>query len=162
MKNLLIPILFLFSFLSFSQEPSKEVPFAVIDEVPVYKGCNEGLNNSELKKCMSDKITKHVVKNFNTTIANSLGLPDGYVRVNVMFKIDKKGNITGIRSRAPHPKLEEEAIRVISLMPKLDEPGRQRGKPVIVPYSLPIMFKIDSSKPLSKREIRKLKKQKHN
>ncbi|MCP4143052.1 MAG: hypothetical protein GY755_22640, partial [Chloroflexi bacterium] len=139
---------------------SDEVPFAVIEQVPVYKGCNKKLSNTELKKCMSDKISKHVVKNFNIKLAGSLGLHDGVVRVNVIFKIDKEGNITGIRSRAPHSKLEKEAIRVITLIPKMDKPGYQKGKPVIVPYSLPIKFNLDSSKQLSKKELRKLKRQK--
>ncbi len=163
MKNLLLLTLFLSSFFSFSQEikeiksDGEEIPFAVIEQVPVYKGCNKNLSNSELKQCMSEKISKHVVKNFNTDIASSLGLPDGLVRVNVVFKITKTGEITGIRSRAPHPKLEEEAIRVIKLIPQMQSPGYVNEKPVIVPYSLPIMFNVENKK-LSKKELRRLKK----
>ena len=56
-------------------------------------------------------------------------------------KIDKKGNVTGVRSRAPHPRLEKEAARVINMLPKM-KPGRQRGKAVVVPYSLPITFQV--------------------
>jgi protein TonB len=65
----------------------------------------------------------------------------GKQRINVIFKIDKNGNVTGVRSRAPHPRLEKEAARVINLLPKM-KPGRQRGKAVVVPYSLPITFKV--------------------
>ena len=46
-----------------------------------------------------------------------------------------------VRSRAPHPRLEKEAARVINMLPKM-KPGKQRGKPVIVPYSLPITFQV--------------------
>ena len=120
-------------------EEDIEVPFAVIENVPVYPGCEKG-NNDAKRKCMSDKITKFVQKKFNTGLAGDLGL-SGRQRINVIFKIDKNGNVTGVRSRAPHPRLEKEAARVINMLPKM-KPGRQRGKSVIVPYSLPIIFQV--------------------
>ena len=116
-----------------------EVPFSVIENVPEYPGCEKGTNDQK-RKCMSDKITKFVQRKFNTDLAGDLGLT-GKQRINVIFKIDKKGNVTGVRSRAPHPRLEKEAARVINLLPKM-KPGRQRGKAVIVPYSLPITFLV--------------------
>lgn len=120
-------------------EEDIEVPFAVIENVPVYPGCESG-NNDAKRKCMSDKISDFVVKKFNTELAGDLGLT-GKQRINVVFKIDKNGNVTGIRSRAPHPRLEAEAARVIGLLPQM-KPGKQRGKSVIVPYSLPIVFQV--------------------
>lgn len=116
-----------------------EVPFAVIENVPEYPGCESG-SNADKRKCMSDKIAKFVQRKFNTDLAGDLGL-SGKQRINVIFKIDKNGNVTGVRSRAPHPRLEKEAARVINMLPKM-KPGRQRGKPVIVPYSLPITFQV--------------------
>jgi protein TonB len=116
-----------------------EVPFAVIENVPEYPGCERG-SNAEKRKCMSDKIAKFVQRKFNTDLAGDLGL-SGRQRISVIFKIDKNGNVTGVRSRAPHPRLEKEAARVINMLPKM-KPGRQRGKPVIVPYSLPITFQV--------------------
>ena len=73
-------------------------------------------------------------------IAGDLGL-SGRQRISVIFKIDKTGSVTGVRARAPHPRLEKEAQRVINLLPKM-KPGKQRGKAVIVPYSLPIIFQV--------------------
>lgn len=116
-----------------------EVPFAVIENVPEYPGCERG-SNAEKRKCMSDKIAKFVQRKFNTDLAGDLGL-SGRQRISVIFKIDKNGNVTGVRSRAPHPRLEKEAARVINMLPKM-KPGKQRGKPVIVPYSLPITFQV--------------------
>ncbi len=121
------------------EEEDIEVPFAVIENVPVFPGCEKG-NNAAKRKCMSDKIQKFVVKKFNTDLAGDLGLT-GRQRINVIFKIDKNGNVVGVRSRAPHPRLEKEAARVINLLPKM-KPGRQRGKAVTVPYSLPIIFQV--------------------
>lgn len=116
-----------------------EVPFSVIEDVPVFPGC-EKKKKSEQRACMSEKITKFVSKKFNTDLAGDLGL-SGRMRINVIFKIDKTGNVTSIQARAPHPSLAKEAERVIGLLPKM-KPGKQRGNPVTVPYSLPIRFEV--------------------
>lgn len=121
-------------------EEDIEVPFSVIENVPIFPGCEKKKGNNAKKQCMSDKISKFVNKKFNTDLAGDLGLT-GRQRINVIFKIDKTGNIVGIQARAPHPGLEKEAKRVIGLLPKM-KPGKQRGKAVTVPYSLPILFQV--------------------
>ena len=120
-------------------EEDIDVPFSVIENVPIFPGCESG-NNSAKRDCMSQKISQFVNKKFNTDLAGDLGLT-GRQRINVIFKIDKTGSVVGIRARAPHPGLEKEAVRVIGLLPKM-KPGKQRGKPVNVPYSLPIIFQV--------------------
>ncbi|TNJ41939.1 energy transducer TonB [Tamlana fucoidanivorans] len=120
-------------------EEDIDVPFSVIENVPIFPGCEKG-SNQEKRDCMSKKISQFVNKKFNTELASELGL-SGRQRINVIFKIDKTGSITGIRARAPHPGLEKEAARVIGMLPKM-KPGKQRGKPVNVPYSLPIIFQV--------------------
>ncbi|MGR7812467.1 energy transducer TonB [Lacinutrix undariae] len=121
-------------------EEDIEVPFSVIENVPVFPGCENKKGNNAKKACMSEKISRFVNKKFNTDLASELGL-SGRQRINVIFKIDKSGNITNIMARAPHPGLEKEAKRVIGLLPKM-QPGKQRGKSVTVPYSLPILFQV--------------------
>ena len=121
-------------------EEEVEVPFAVIENVPVFPGCEKKKGNEAKKKCMSEKISKFVNKKFNTDLASDLGL-SGRQRISVFFKIDKNGNIVNVGARAPHPGLEKEAKRVINQLPKM-KPGRQRGKAVTVPYSLPILFQV--------------------
>ena len=116
-----------------------EVSFSSVENVPIFPGCEKG-NNTKRSKCMSEKISKFVQKRFNTKLAGNLGL-SGRQRISVIFKIDKLGDVVGVRARAPHPKLEDEAIRVINLLPKM-KPGMQLGKAVIVPYSLPIIFEV--------------------
>ena len=122
------------------EDVDEEVPFAIIENVPVYPGCTG--SNDELKKCMSKKITKHVNKKFDLDLAQELNLEPGRKRIRVGFKIDKNGNITNIRAAAPHPRLEKEAIRIIKSLPRM-KPGKQRNKPVIVTYNLPITFNIE-------------------
>ena len=116
-----------------------EVPFSVIENVPIFPGCDKG-NNEARRKCMSQKITKFVQRKFNTDLAGDLGL-SGRQRISVIFKIDKNGDVVGVRARAPHPRLVKEATRVVNLLPKM-KPGKQRGKAVVVPYSLPIIFQV--------------------
>lgn len=128
-----------------------EVPFAVIEQVPTFPGCENITDQKELRKCMSDSITKFIQKKFNTKIAVESGLT-GRQRINVIFKIDSTGNITGIRSRAPHPNLEVEAERVIGMLPKMI-PGKHQGKNVIVPYSLPIIFQVAENSNESKKAV---------
>ncbi|MGY5846316.1 energy transducer TonB [Salegentibacter sp. HM20] len=122
------------------EEEVADVPFAVIENVPVFPGCEGLRNNEERKQCMSEKIKNFVNKEFNTDLGAELGL-SGVNRVIVQFKIDEKGNIAQVQSRAPHPRLEREAARVIQKLPKM-QPGKQRGKAVGVMYSLPIVFQV--------------------
>ena len=141
-KLILLLFIPLFSFGQSETENNSKVPSEIIDNVPVYPGCK----GSELKKrkCMSEKIAKFVERKFNTDIAADLGLT-GRQRISVIFKIDTLGNITGVRARAPHPRLEKEAVRVINLLPKM-KPGIKNGKPVIVPYSIPMIFQVNENK----------------
>lgn len=120
-------------------EEDIEVPFSVIENVPIFPGCESG-TNAQKRACMSDKVAKFVNKKFNTDLAGDLGL-SGRQRIIVAFKIDKTGNIINVRARAPHPRLAQEAERVVKSLPKM-QPGKQRGKAVIVPYSLPILFQV--------------------
>ncbi|MFK7747300.1 MAG: energy transducer TonB [Kordia sp.] len=119
-----------------------EVPFAFIEDAPIYPGCEKYKSKEKRKKCMSEKIDKHIKRKFDADLANELGLDEGVKRINVLFVIDENGNVTGIKSRAAHPKLEKEAERVIRLLPKM-VPGKQRKQSVKVKYTLPIMLKVD-------------------
>lgn len=118
-----------------------DVPDGVIEKVPVYRGCEIVFGNKARKKCMSQRVSEHIALHFNKDLLSSLGLSPGRKRIFVSFKIDKLGQIRYIKARGPHPKAEREAIRVIKEMPYL-KPGTQRGQPVTVPFSLPIVFEI--------------------
>ena len=122
------------------EEEIADVPFAVIENVPIYPGCENEKGNDAKKKCMSSKISEFINKKFNTDLASDLGL-DGRQRIAVQFKIDKNGKVIDVRARAPHPRLEKEAISVVQSLPNMT-PGKQRGKPVGVLYCLPIVFDI--------------------
>lgn len=134
-KDTIVPI--------FGYTPS-EVPYEIIEKVPVYKGCDESMSNEDLKNCMNDKVAQLISENFRTNLASKHNLKPGIQRIYVMFKIDKKGRVKNIVARGPHPEIEKEAIRVIKKIPRLKKPGYQRGKPVIVPFAIPIVFAVSN------------------
>lgn len=119
-------------------EEDIEVAFAAVESVPIFPGCKG--NNDELKKCFNKKVLEHVQKTFRyPELAQELG-KEG--KVFVMFLIDSRGIVTKIRTRGPHKSLEQEASRIINALPKMI-PGKQRNKPVNVPYSIPIKFHLE-------------------
>ena len=115
-----------------------DVPFAVIEDVPIFPGC-EGVSKSKRRDCFQEKMNKHIVKNFRyPDIAQEMGIQG---RVYINFIISKDGSISNIRMRGPDKNLENEAKRIISKLPKMI-PGKQRGRPVRVPFSIPITFRL--------------------
>lgn len=114
------------------------VPFAVIEDVPIFPGCEKGTRD-EQRACFQQKIQEHVIKNFKyPQIAVEMGVQG---KVYVQFIIDAEGQITNIRTRGPDQLLEKEARRIIASLPQMT-PGKQRGRAVKVPYSIPVNFKL--------------------
>ncbi|WP_421807920.1 energy transducer TonB [Flagellimonas sp.] len=114
--------------------------FSVIENAPIFPGCENESTEKEKRECFQEQMLKHIRKNFRyPEVAQEMGLEG---RVNVIFTVQKDGSIGDIRLRGPHESLEKEAARIISKLPKL-QPGKQRGTPVKVPYSIPITFKLN-------------------
>jgi len=114
------------------------VPFAVIESVPVFPGC-EGGTEAERRACFQEKIQEHVQTHFTyPEIAREMRIQG---KVFIQFYIDSNGYVTGLKSRGPDRLLQAEAERIIASLPQM-KPGQQRGKAVKVPYSIPITFKI--------------------
>jgi protein TonB len=115
-----------------------DVPFAVIEDVPIFPGC-ESVAKSQRRACFQEQMNNHIRKNFRyPDIAQEMGIQG---RVYVNFIISKDGTITNIRMRGPDKNLENEAARIIGRLPQMT-PGRQRGRPVRVPFSIPITFRL--------------------
>ena len=112
----------------------------VLEEAPLFPGCKG--TNEERKACFSEKIRKYINNKFNSELAEEMGLTPGIQRIYTLFKIDKNGNVVDIEARSPHKRLQDEAIRIIGLLPKM-EPGKQQGKAVKVRYAVPIAFKVE-------------------
>ena len=119
-------------------EEELEIPFDIVDEAPIFPGC-ERVAMSERRKCFQEEINAHIRRNFRyPEIAQEMGVQG---RVYVNFIISEDGSITNIRLRGPDKNLEKEAKRIISKLPKMT-PGKQKGRPVRVPFSVPISFRL--------------------
>lgn len=120
--------------------PDETVPFIVLETVPTFPGCTG--DNDELRSCFNKKMQKHFAKKFNADILSELGLSPGKKSVVMQFVIDKQGSIIDIIVKAPHPRIEREAMGVVKKLPKM-KPGMQRGRPVGVKYTLPMKVIVE-------------------
>lgn len=112
------------------------VSFIVIEDVPVFPGCEDA---KDKRVCFQEMMNKHIAKNFRyPESAQVMGVQG---RVNIMFVIQKDGSIGNVQMRGPDKSLETEARRIIDKLPKM-VPGKQRGQAVRVPFSIPITFKL--------------------
>lgn len=123
-----------------SKNNGSEVPFASIDKVPTYPGC-EGLSNEESRKCFTNKVAEFVVQNFNTKVPKDSKI-QGRQRIAVHFTISDEGAIQNVKAKAQHQELMDEAIRVVEQLPQMI-PGEHKGKKVNVAFALPIVFEIE-------------------
>ena len=113
-----------------------DVNWVTIEEVPVFPGCE---NEKDKRACFNEMMQKHIRKNFRyPELAQEMGQQG---RVNTQFMINKDGSIGSIRKRGPHELLENEAVRILSKLPKMT-PGKQRGTAVKVSFSIPITFQL--------------------
>lgn len=117
-------------------EEDVTVPFVLIEDVPIFPGCE---NASDKRACFQKMMQKHINKTFEyPELAKDLEIEG---RVHTMFVIQKDGSIGDIKMRGPDKILEAEAARIIGKLPKMT-PGKQRGNPVKVPFVVPITFKL--------------------
>ncbi len=118
-----------------------DIPFSVIEDVPIFPGCEgeKSKGAKALRDCFQEQMYKHINKNFRyPEISQEMGVQG---KVNVMFVIQKDGSIGNVRMRGPDKNLEAEAARIIGKLPNMT-PGKQRGRAVRVPFSIPITFKL--------------------
>lgn len=105
-------------------EEETEVPFIFVEKMPEFPG--------NLIKFLSESI--HYPQ-----AAIETGIQG---KVICEFIVNRDGSIEDVKVlRKVHPSLDKEAVRVIESMPKWI-PGKQRGKPVRVKYTLPVSFKL--------------------
>ena len=111
---------------------------STLEKSPIWPGC-ENVEESYIRKCFQEQIQKHIARNFRYPEEAQLKGIQG--RVFVLFVITREGYVDTIRTKGPDPILEAEARRIISLLPRMT-PGMVDGKKVRVPFSAPIIFKL--------------------
>ena len=110
------------------EEEEEEVVFVVVESMPEFPGGQQALF-----KYLSENVKYPV-------IAQENGIQG---RVICQFVVNKDGSIVDVEvvRSGGDPSLDKEAVRVIKSMPKW-KPGKQRGKPVRVKYTVPVNFKL--------------------
>jgi periplasmic protein TonB len=108
------------------QEEAKEEVFIIVEEMPEFPDGGEAGLRAFIAKSIEYPV-----------IAQENGIQG---KVYVTFVVDKDGSISEAKViRGVDPSLDKEALRVVNSLPKW-KPGKQRGKPVRVSYTVPISF----------------------
>jgi TonB family protein len=123
-----------------AEEVAKQIPFAVVEEVPMFKGC-EGVDKSAQFDCFQKEMTNHIKLHFTYPKEAMENNIQG--RVQVEYLIDEIGNVEVYRVKGPEnaQPLEEEARRIINLLPQFI-PGKEKGKAIAVRHVVPITFRM--------------------
>jgi protein TonB len=123
------------------EEEESDVPFAIIEDIPIYPGCEKEKTKEAKMLCFRNRLEKHFASKFEYPEAAKEAGMQG--KCFVSFRIEKDGTINVLNViRAPHPSFESAFKKAFSSLLKAT-PGKQRGKPVTVTYSLPINLKLD-------------------
>lgn len=108
------------------EEVEEEEVFYFVEEMPSFQGGN--------------------LDDFRTYVGKNLRFPEAAAeaglqgRVQVSFVVEPDGRVDKVKVlRGVDPILDKEAVRVIKSSPKWT-PGKQRGKPVRVGYTIPVVF----------------------
>ena len=109
------------------EEEDDEEFFMVVENMPEFPGGDAGL----MKYIVNNVRYPAIAKEYNIT-----------GKVYVSFIVDKSGNVTDVKVvRGVDKNLDAEAVRVVKSLPKY-KPGKQRGKPVRVMFTIPINFTL--------------------
>lgn len=109
-------------------EPAEPDFFTIVEDMPKYPGGDAALMQFLQKNIKYPQIAKE----------NGIS---GVVYVS--FIVDKAGKVTEVKVvRGVDTYLDKEAVRVVSALSGYS-PGKQRGKPVPVQFTLPIRFQLN-------------------
>ena len=109
-------------------EPEEEEIFMVVEDAPEFPGGTQAL---------LDYLRKNIKY---PPICRENGIQG---RVLVSFVVNKDGAIVEPQVvKSVNKQLDQEALRVISTMPNW-KPGKQRGKPVRVKYTVPVNLRLN-------------------
>lgn len=113
-------------FVPIEEEEDEEVAFIIVEDMPKFQGGDQNTFRAWIQSNLK-----------YPEIAAENGI-SGKVFVN--FVVNKNGEVVDAKVvRGVDPSLDQEALRVVRSSPKWT-PGKQRGKPVKVQFTFPIVF----------------------
>ena len=125
--------------------PKVDEIFKVVEQMPRFPGCEDIAGDNKAKElCARDKLLQYIYKNVKyPAIARENGVEGQAV---IQFTVGKKGEIEDVVIlRDPGAGLGDsgkDVVEAMNNMPMKWTPGKQRGNPVKVLYTLPIKFKL--------------------
>ena len=106
-------------------------PFMMVEDMPQFQGDDTG---TKFRSWVTSRLSY-------PALASENGVQG---RVTLMFVVERDGSLSGIEViSSPERSLSEEAMRVVKSSPKWT-PGKQRGVPVRVKYTLPVDFQLQN------------------
>lgn len=110
------------------EEPQEETIHEIVEDMPKFPGGMAALNEYLRKNIKYPAICRE---------NNIQG------RVIIRFTVNRDGSIEDpVVMQSVHPYMDQEALRVISAMPKWT-PGEQQGKTVRVNFTVPVNFRLN-------------------
>jgi len=124
---------------------SKGDTYMVIDDMPLFPGCDAFAGNlAERKKCSNQKMLEFIYKDLKYPEAAKEKGVEGTVVA--QFVVDATGNVSEIEIiREIGEGCDEAVISVLENMNKMEQkwtPGKEDGKAVKVMFTLPVKFKL--------------------
>jgi hypothetical protein len=111
---------------------------------PIFKGCEKAKDPYLLKKCFSNKISYHVRNNFDKKLLRSMTESRTY-RVLTRFKVDTTGRLKHVGVKASNPIYSKEVVSILKSVSNV-KPAYSNGKPIEMPFVLPIVIKVSKQK----------------
>ncbi len=121
--------------------PKEGEIFKVVEENPTFPGCEHLTEKAARKQCAEEKLMEFIYSNIQyPPVARENGVEGMVV---LQFVVEPDGSVSNIKIvRDIGAGCGEEAVRVVSMMPPWN-PGKQRGRPVRVMFTLPIRFVLE-------------------
>lgn len=136
---------FNFEDLVFSAWGEQREIFKVVEQMPRFPGCEEEKTENEKDKCAKIKMTEYLFRHLIYPEEAKIKKIEG--QVVVQFVIEKDGSISEIKVvRDIGFGCGQAAVDVVESWNQMTEkwrPGYQRGRPVVVLYTLPVKFKLE-------------------
>lgn len=126
------------------EEVEEIFSFAIVENKPVFPGCEKEKDEEARSQCFQLKIQQHIARNFKyPEIARQLGIQG---KVYITFIIDKDGSVSNVTvARGVDPNLDQAAVDAVkslnNLNPKI-QPAKQRGKPVRMSFTIPVNARL--------------------
>jgi periplasmic protein TonB len=123
-------------------EAEEQEIFKIVEENPSFPGCEDVADKEKRYACAEEKMLQYIYKNIQYPPIARENNVSGLVVLS--FVVERDGSISALQTlRDIGGGCGEEAMRVVQNMPKWN-PGKQRGRPVRVQFTLPVRFKLVS------------------